>query len=85
MNEFATEERIPDSGLYYVLLPDGRLQKVTYVTMPVEETVGKFQVEPRTKDQNVHGYSANIKYQDVEPIRGPVYAYNPAPLIRIFK
>ncbi|XP_046677449.1 ataxin-2 homolog [Homalodisca vitripennis] len=31
------------------------------------------------------GFVANVQYRDVEPISSPVYAYNPAPLVRILK
>lgn len=50
-------------GLYYLLLPDGKLQKIVYMT---KEDLKKMQV------------FANIQYQNVEPITGPIYSYNPA-------
>ncbi|XP_039279575.1 uncharacterized protein LOC111044774 isoform X2 [Nilaparvata lugens] len=31
------------------------------------------------------GYVANVQYKDVEPIPGPIYSYNPAPLVRILR
>lgn len=82
VNELGVNAVIPDSGTYYVLLPDGRLQKVSYSTMPFQETVGRLQ---DVENKALNGYQANVRYQDVEPIRGPIYAYNPAPLVRIFK
>ncbi|RZF32542.1 hypothetical protein LSTR_LSTR011321 [Laodelphax striatellus] len=30
-------------------------------------------------------YVANVQYKDVEPIPGPIYSYNPAPLVRILR
>lgn len=85
MNEFFNEQQTNDSGTYYILLPDGRLQKISYITMPLEERLGKLEAEAGFKEQSLNAYLANLKYQDVEPIRGPIYAYNSAPLIRVFK
>ncbi|RZF35291.1 hypothetical protein LSTR_LSTR017083 [Laodelphax striatellus] len=31
------------------------------------------------------GFVANVQYKDVEPIPGPIYSYNPAPLVRILR
>lgn len=53
--------------------------------MPLEESVGRLQSRGKqTNEQNAKGYLANVKYQDVEPVRGPIYAYSAAPLIRIY-
>ncbi|XP_065202758.1 uncharacterized protein LOC135833068 [Planococcus citri] len=90
LNGFGSEQQpIPDNGLYYVLLPDGRLQKVSYTTMPITETVEKLRqvgnIAVSEVEKKSNGYVANVKYQDVEPINGPIYAYQNAPLVRIYK
>lgn len=36
-------------------------------------------------EQSSGGFVANVQYRDVEPISAPIYAYNPAPLVRILK
>lgn len=47
-----------ERGQYYLLLPDGRLQRVMYVT---------------SADLQKMSYSAKLRYMDVEPIKGPIY------------
>ncbi|XP_018569473.1 pollen-specific leucine-rich repeat extensin-like protein 2 [Anoplophora glabripennis] len=51
-----------DRGVYYIYHPSGALQKVVYSTKD---------------DLKNMEYSAQLKYQNVEPIRGPVYTYDP--------
>jgi hypothetical protein len=107
------------SGAYHILLPDGRLQRVTFTTSPNQPSG----VLPANGTPNgvlpangtpsgalpaygtpsgalpayatpsgalsaygtpSQGYVAQVQYQDVEPIRSPIYAFS-APLIRIFK
>jgi len=53
--------------------------------MPLVQNVAKLQSNAVAENEVPNGYQANVKYQDVEPIRGPIYAYSAAPLIRIFK
>ncbi|CAG9769140.1 unnamed protein product [Ceutorhynchus assimilis] len=49
-------------GIYYIYHPSGLLQRVAY----------------STKDDLANmAYSAQLKYENVEPIRGPVYTYDP--------
>lgn len=67
------------SGAYHVLLPDGRLQRVTFTTSPNQPN-GALQAYGAP----AQGYVAQVQYQDVEPIRSPIYTFS-APLIRIFK
>ncbi|XP_045466608.1 uncharacterized protein LOC123675304 [Harmonia axyridis] len=51
-----------EQGAYYIFHPSGLLQKVTFAT----------------KDDLANmAYYARIKYEDVEPIRGPIYTYDP--------
>ncbi|XP_008547723.1 protein piccolo [Microplitis demolitor] len=49
-------------GEYYIALPDGRLQRVQYVSR---------------QDIEAMKYFAKIRAENVEPLRGPVYAYQP--------
>lgn len=51
-----------DKGVYYIYHPSGALQRVVYATKDDVENME---------------YSANIKYQNVEPIKGPIYTYDP--------
>ncbi|XP_055625747.1 uncharacterized protein LOC129768259 [Toxorhynchites rutilus septentrionalis] len=62
------------SGQYYVLGPDNNLQRVMFSTSQSDE------------DRRNMGFTAQLRYSAVEPIRGPVYAYNEqGQLIRIYK
>ncbi|XP_066247729.1 uncharacterized protein [Euwallacea similis] len=49
-------------GSYYIYHPSGRLQKVTYLT--------------RNDDRKME-FSARLQYRDVEPVKGPIYTYDP--------
>ncbi|KAG5674122.1 hypothetical protein PVAND_004107 [Polypedilum vanderplanki] len=61
-------------GQYYVLLPDNSLQKVRYATGQNED------------DRSVNGFSAQLKYSPVEPIKDPVFGYDEqGKLVRLFK
>ncbi|PSN42141.1 hypothetical protein C0J52_17138 [Blattella germanica] len=69
------------SGVYHILLPDGRLQRVTFTASPNQP----IQAYGPPSSQGVNaGYVAQVQYQDVEPIRSPIYTFS-APLVRIFK
>lgn len=52
-------------GVYYLYHPSGLLQKVLYSTK---------------NDLKNMAYSAQVKYQNVEPIREPIFTYNPQTL-----
>ncbi|KAJ8922028.1 hypothetical protein NQ315_008668 [Exocentrus adspersus] len=52
-----------EKGVYYIYHPNGVLQRVLYAAKD---------------DVRNMEYSAQLKYQDVEPIRGPIYSYDPA-------
>ncbi|XP_058804568.1 uncharacterized protein LOC131671834 [Phymastichus coffea] len=56
------QQQPQESGEYYVALPDGRLQRVRYVSR---------------QDLEAMAYFAKIRAENVEPLRGPVYAYAP--------
>lgn len=62
------------SGQYYILGADNTLQRVTYATSQDDE------------DLRNMGFTAQLRYAPVEPITGPVYAYNEqGQLVRIYK
>ncbi|CAG9809981.1 unnamed protein product [Chironomus riparius] len=61
-------------GQYYILLPDSSLQKVRYATGQNEE------------DRQINGFSAQLRYSPVEPIKDPVFGYDEqGKLVRLFK
>ncbi|KAK7873996.1 hypothetical protein R5R35_013408 [Gryllus longicercus] len=70
-----TDEEGAPAGVYYVLLPDGRLQRVAYSTNPAVPP-------PAAAPIRNSGY-AQLQYMDVEPIRAPIYSYG-SPFIRLF-
>lgn len=51
-----------DQGVYYIYHPNGLLQKVVYAT---------------NDDLEKMAFSARLKYENVEPIRDPIYTYDP--------
>lgn len=53
---------VTEQGVYYIYHPTGLLQRVVYST--------------RDDAQNM-AYSAQLKYQNVDPIREPIYTYDP--------
>jgi hypothetical protein len=55
-----------ENGQYNLLLPAGRVQRVRYMNV----------VAPNGK------LTANVQYQDVDPLTGPVYTYG-SPLVRV--
>lgn len=62
------------SGQYYILGTDNTLQRVTYATSQSDDDIRKM------------GFTAQLRYAPVEPITGPVYAYNEeGQLVRIYK
>lgn len=64
---------VANSGQYYVLTPDNTLQKVTFFTRQSED------------DRRTNGFSAQLRYEPVEPIRDPIYAYNEqGQLVRVY-
>lgn len=64
---------VANSGQYYVLSPDNTLQKVTFYTRQTED------------DRRSNGFTAQLRYAPVEPIRDPIYAYNEqGQLVRVY-
>nr|XP_023026746.1 U1 small nuclear ribonucleoprotein C-like [Leptinotarsa decemlineata] len=56
------EDGLSQRGVYYIYHPEGLLQRVVYST---KDDVRKME------------YSAKLKYENVEPVRGPIYSYDP--------
>lgn len=65
-NKQQKNKEIVERGAYYLYHPDGRLQKVVYST------------KANVQDM---GFSAQLKYQNVEPIKDPIYTYDPETLL----
>lgn len=64
---------VANSGQYYVLAPDNTLQRVTFYTRQSED------------DRRTNGFTAELRYAPVEPIRDPIYAYNQqGQLVRVY-
>ncbi|CAH1176358.1 unnamed protein product [Phaedon cochleariae] len=53
---------VDQQGIYFIYHPSGLLQRVDYSTR---------------EDTAKMAYSANFKYENVEPISGPIYTYDP--------
>lgn len=61
------------SGQYYILGKDNTLQRVVYEAIQTED------------DAANNGFTAQLRYSPVEPIRDPVYGYDDqGQLVRIF-
>ncbi|XP_012267831.2 RNA polymerase II degradation factor 1-like [Athalia rosae] len=72
VNELDDEEDIDNQqqremGEYYIALPDGRLQRIRYVSH---------------QDIEAMKYFARIRAENVEPLRGPIYSYSPLQEVR---
>lgn len=67
-DEDVDEKQPQQSGEYYVALPDGRLQRVRYISR---------------QDVEAMKYFAKIRAENVEPLRGPIYAYAPLQKLQI--
>lgn len=67
-DEDVDEKQPQKSGEYYVALPDGRLQRVRYISR---------------EDVEAMKYFAKIRAENVEPLRGPIYAYAPLRKLQI--
>ncbi|KAF7279963.1 hypothetical protein GWI33_006529 [Rhynchophorus ferrugineus] len=55
-----------DNGEYYIYHPTGLLQRVLYSTEDNPEKMA---------------FSARLKYENVEPISGPIYTYDPVTFV----
>lgn len=62
LQKLRVKEDLTDRGVYYVYHPEGLLQRVMYSS--------------RNDERNME-YSAKLNYQNVEPIKGPIYTYDP--------
>ncbi|TGZ48890.1 Zinc metalloprotease zmpB [Temnothorax longispinosus] len=67
-DEDVDEKQPQQSGEYYVALPDGRLQRVKYISR---------------QDVEAMKYFAKIRAENVEPLRGPIYAYAPLQKLQV--
>lgn len=67
-DEEVDEQQPQQSGEYYIALPDGRLQRVQYASR---------------QDVEAMKYFAKIRAENVEPLRGPIYAYAPLQKLQI--
>lgn len=65
-NKQQKDNAIVEQGTYYLYHPDGRLQRVVYTTKA---------------DVQDMGFSAQLKYQNVDPIKDPIYTYDPQTLL----
>ncbi|XP_046988861.1 potassium/sodium hyperpolarization-activated cyclic nucleotide-gated channel 4-like [Schistocerca americana] len=85
----AQREPLEDSeaGVYFVLLPDGRLQRIAYAHGPAPATFSLLPERltlPGAAPVPVDpGYLARFHYQDLLPQGAPVFAYQQAGLTRI--
>lgn len=62
-----------NNGQYYILAEDNTLQRVVYMTSQTED------------DRRNNGFTAQLQYAPVEPIRDPIYAYDAqGQLVRIY-
>lgn len=61
------------NGQYYILGQDNTLQRVIYMTSQTEE------------DLRRNGFTAQLRYEPVQPIRDPIYAYdNLGHLVKVY-
>ncbi|KAJ6637086.1 hypothetical protein Bhyg_09812 [Pseudolycoriella hygida] len=61
------------NGQYYILGEDNTLQRVIYMTSQTEE------------DLRRNGFTAQLRYEPVQPIRDPIYAYdNQGHLVKVY-
>lgn len=67
-DEDVDQKQPQQTGEYYVALPDGRLQRVRYISR---------------QDVEAMKYFAKIRAENVEPLRGPIYAYAPLQKLQI--
>lgn len=56
------DDSFTQQGVYYIYHPSGLLQRIAYSTKNDVENMG---------------YTAQLKYQDVQPIKDPIYTYDP--------
>ncbi|KAJ8982273.1 hypothetical protein NQ317_007246 [Molorchus minor] len=55
-----------EQGVYYIYHPDGLLQRVVYKTRDDEKNMA---------------FNAQLKYENVQPIKGPIFTYDPKTLV----
>lgn len=65
VKEDLVDEAEKQEGIYYIYHPSGSLQRILFMTR---------------NDLKNMAYSAQFKYQDVDPIKDPIYTYDPQTL-----
>ncbi|XP_049799423.1 uncharacterized protein LOC126234718 [Schistocerca nitens] len=69
------------NGVYYLLQPDGRLQRVAYAHGPAPAPAAYTQSQGAAPVDA--GYLARFHYQDLPPPGAPIYAYSAPKLVRL--
>ncbi|XP_054285067.1 translation initiation factor IF-2-like [Macrosteles quadrilineatus] len=60
--------------------------QVEYLQYPTFEfQPSPAQVKAEEEEEEAAGYEAKVEFRDVKPIPAPIYAYNPAPVVRILR
>ncbi|XP_049802189.1 uncharacterized protein LOC126236708 [Schistocerca nitens] len=79
-----------ESGVYYVLQPDGRLQRIAYAHGPAPISAAREQQRTYPGELSAlqqpavaPGYLARFQYQDLHPAGAPIYSYKQPELVRI--
>ncbi|XP_049856587.1 uncharacterized protein LOC126336681 [Schistocerca gregaria] len=81
--------RALESGVYYLLQPDGRLQRITYAHGPAAPASASTPAASPLLPERLSlaadpGFLARFHYQDLLPQGAPVFAFRQAGLMRIF-
>ncbi|XP_049802166.1 uncharacterized protein LOC126236698 [Schistocerca nitens] len=80
-----------ESGVYYVLQPDGRLQRIAYAHGPAPASAAPQQQQRAASSELsalqqpalTPGYLARFHYQDLHPAGAPIYTYGKPELVRV--
>ncbi|XP_047005141.1 uncharacterized protein LOC124625641 [Schistocerca americana] len=80
-----------ESGVYYVLQPDGRLQRIAYAHGPApvsaapkqQQRAASSELSALQQPALTPGYLARFQYQDLHPAGAPIYSYKQPELVRI--
>ncbi|XP_049959696.1 uncharacterized protein LOC126478914 isoform X1 [Schistocerca serialis cubense] len=79
-----------ESGVYYVLQPDGRLQRIAYAhgpapvsAAPQQQRAASSELSALQQPALTSGYLARFQYQDLHPAGAPIYSYKQPELVRI--
>ncbi|XP_047120652.1 homeobox protein Hox-A10-like [Schistocerca piceifrons] len=81
-----------ESGVYYVLQPDGRLHRIAYSHGPAPAAAAPTSEKQRAASSELSGlqqpalapgYLARFQYQEVQPAGAPIYTYGQPELVRV--